>query len=131
MRRSGVMQVPIAAVGLLIVLACQPAWAQFGPDKPYAVPSDRGATYTNLSIEGQGRYRKIATQRSGKSGVSYSLREYDCDQERVRYLATGDARDVLQQVKPQAWAPIVQGSIASYIGGQACHGYHRKLRATK
>lgn len=117
---------------LCLLAASLPALAQFGPDKPYKVPSDAKATYTNLSIEGAGRHRKITTLRNGPSGDGYSLREYDCERGRVRYLATGDTLAELKAIKPGNWADVVDGSIASYVGGQACHGYRRQpLKAPK
>lgn len=115
--------IPQAAAGLVLLLLTTGAWAQFGPKEPYTIVADRRATYTNLAIEGQGRYRKITTERRGPSGVGYSLREYDCEQGRARYLATGDTREELARVKPDKWSPVIDGSIASYIGGQACHDY--------
>lgn len=121
----------LSLLALAAVAATSSAWAQFSPEQSYTIPTDSRARYTNIAIEGQGRYRKITTRRTGPSGVGYSLREYDCERARVRYLATGDTQQELKNPRPDKWASVVDGSIASYIGGQACHTFRAKAGGRK
>lgn len=121
----------MAVIFVLLAICTSSAWAQHGPDKAYTIPTDSRAKYNNLAIEGDGRYRKITTRRTGPPGVSYSLREYDCERARVRYLATGDTLDELKKIRPDKWGEIVDESIADYVGGQACHTYKSKSRGRK
>lgn len=90
----------------------------------YKIPSDPKATYEVLEKTGKGKKRVITTKRTGPSGVSYSKREYDCELAKVRYIGTGDTLQEMQSSKPDGkLTGIVDGSIASYIGGVACEGY--------
>lgn len=97
----------------------------------YAIPTDAAARYTNIAIDGAGRYRKITTRREGKSGTLYSRRKYDCERWRVRYLASADTLDGLKHERPDKWADVVDRSIADYVGTQACHGYLEKSQPAR
>ena len=95
-----------------------------GQANSYRIPSDSKATYEVLEKTGKGKKRIITTKRTGPSGTSYSKREYDCELAKVRYIGTGDTLQEMQSSKPDSkLTGIVDGSIASYIGGVACEGY--------
>lgn len=90
----------------------------------YRIPSDPKATYEVLEKTGKGKKRIITTKRTGPSGASYSKREYDCELAKVRYIETGETLQEMQSSKLDSkLTGIVDGSIASYIGGVACEGY--------
>ncbi|MDZ5457879.1 hypothetical protein [Azohydromonas lata] len=88
----------------------------------YTIPSDPKATYAVLERGGNGNIRTITYRRSGPSGQSYSKREYDCNAAKTRYLGTGDTMEAMKGSKPEpSRYGIVDGSIASYLGGLACN----------
>ncbi|WP_369991279.1 hypothetical protein [Pseudomonas xanthosomatis] len=85
------------------------------------VPSDTKATYTVLARDTSGNERSITTKRVGPSGTSYSRRLYSCSARTVKYLGSGDTLEQMQASKPDPqMAPIVSGSIADYVGAEAC-----------
>ncbi|MGP1517515.1 MAG: hypothetical protein ACTTJV_07835, partial [Ottowia sp.] len=88
----------------------------------FRIPSDPTGVYKILDIyqENKNANVQITTRRAGKSGTSYSAREYDCQRNMVRYLADGNTLEELKVPKPGEWAAIVDGSIAAYIGERAC-----------
>lgn len=91
----------------------------------FKVPSDPKARYTIIERTGTGKIRQIVTKREGPSGASYSKREYDCQAATVRYIGTGDSLAEMRASKPdKRMAPVVDESIASYVGGAACEGYN-------
>lgn len=116
---------------LFLVMVVTPLLAQ--PREPAGyeiqVPSDPAARFWVLEkhhVTNNGRLITIVTKRLGKTGMlSYSRREYDCLGYRVRYVGTGDSWLAMEndQVK-QAMAPIISGSIADYVGKDACKGYN-------
>ncbi|MNY79881.1 hypothetical protein D3C86_2207080 [compost metagenome] len=66
--------------------------------------------------------RTIVTRREGSSGASYSRRLYDCSANTVKYLGTGDSLEAMRTSRADpGMAPIVEGSIAYYVGIEACH----------
>ena len=88
---------------------------------PLAVPSDPKAQFLVLQKGGQGSERTIVTKRVGSSGTSYSKRLYNCKAETVKYLGSGDTIAAMNSSKPDpTMAPIVSGSIAYYVGKEAC-----------
>lgn len=91
---------------------------------PYTlhVPSDPNATFTVLAIGSKGDLATIITKRDGKSGTTYSQRAYDCRAKRVMYLGSGDSLEEMRSSKPdEHLSPIVDGSIADYVGNEACN----------
>ena len=95
--------------------------ASFAAEKPQVVPTDAKAKYTILEIGGQWPNRTIVTKRIGSSGTSYSKRIYNCSNNTVKYLGSGDTLADMAQSKPDPkMAPIVPQSIADYVGRQAC-----------
>jgi hypothetical protein len=91
------------------------------PVPPFTVPSDAKANFYVLEKGGVGNERTIVTKREGPSGVTYSKRLYNCVDHTVKYLGTGESMEAMA-VSPAdpAMAPIVEGSIAYYVGLQAC-----------
>ncbi|RMP59131.1 hypothetical protein ALQ18_02160 [Pseudomonas marginalis pv. marginalis] len=102
----------------LCTLACAPAFAD---EQALSVPSDSKAHYSVLQKDASGNQRTITTKREGPSGVSYSKRLYNCSQSTVKYLGSGDTIKQMKASKPDAlMATIVPGSIAYYVGAEAC-----------
>jgi hypothetical protein len=86
------------------------------------VPSDPNATFTVLEIGSKGNLATIITKRDGKSGTTYSQRAYDCSANKVMYLGSGETLDEMRSSKPDDhFSPIVDGSIADYVGNEACN----------
>ncbi|MGC0990084.1 hypothetical protein WKH43_13520 [Pantoea agglomerans] len=85
------------------------------------VPSDPNASYTVLEIGSKGNLATIITKREGKSGTTYSQRAYDCSAKKVMYLGSGENLAEMRSSKPDDHlSPIVDGSIADYVGNEAC-----------
>lgn len=93
----------------------------FSAESLVSVPSDPKAQFFALEKGGSGSERTIVTKRVGTSGVSYSKRLYNCANSTVKYLGTGDSLDAMSRSMPDPnMGPIVQGSIAYYVGIEAC-----------
>lgn len=85
------------------------------------VPSDPNATYTILAQDTSGNGRTITTKRVGSSGTSYSRRLYNCADRTVKYLGSGETLEQMKSSQPDPrMGPIVNGSIADYVGAAAC-----------
>lgn len=90
-------------------------------EKLLHIPSDPKASYLVLEKGGSGSQRTIVTKRTGSSGTSYSKRLYDCSNETVKYLGSNDSLEGMRLSKPDPrMGPIVEGSIAYYVGREAC-----------
>ncbi|WP_440940551.1 hypothetical protein [Immundisolibacter sp.] len=90
-------------------------------EKPLSVPSDPKAEFFVLEKGGSGSERTIVAKRVGPSGTSYSKRLYNCSDSTVKYLGTGDSLAEMASSKPgPSMGPIVKGSIAYYVGIEAC-----------
>ena len=86
-----------------------------------AVPSDPKAEFYVLEKGGNGDERTIVTKRIGSSGTTYSKRLYNCEDNTVKYIGTGDSLDAMaRSTADPSMGPIQQGSIAYYVGLQAC-----------
>lgn len=93
----------------------------FGSEKQLNIPSDPKAQYFILEKGGKGTNRTIVTKRVGSSGISYSKRLYNCANDTVKYLGTGSSIEEMSTSKADpSMGPIVQGSIAYYVGLEAC-----------
>ncbi len=93
----------------------------FAAEKPLSVPPDSKAQFFVLEKGGRGDQRTIVTKRVGSSGTSYSKRLYNCTDSTVKYLGTGDSlADMAASMADPNMGPIVQGSIAYYVGIEAC-----------
>jgi hypothetical protein len=89
---------------------------------PISIPSDSRALYVVLEKGGRGDERIIVTKRVGSSGTSYSRRVYNCRENTVKYLGTGDTLAAMNSSSPDPrMGPIVEGSIAYYVGRYACN----------
>lgn len=85
------------------------------------VPTDANATYLIIESGGKWPNRIIVTKRTGSSGTSYSKRLYNCANQTVKYLGTGDSlAELAKSVPDPKMGPIVERSIAYYAGQQAC-----------
>ena len=86
-----------------------------------SIPTDSKAKYSILEKEMNGSMATITTMREGASGISYSKRLYDCTAWTVRYLGDGDTIEQMKASKPdERMSPIVDNSIAYYLGQKAC-----------
>jgi hypothetical protein len=91
------------------------------PVPPFTVPSDAKANFYFLEKGGEGNERTIVTKCEGPSGITFSKRLYNCVDHTVKYLGTGDSLEAMvTSAADPAMAPIVEGSIAYYVGLQAC-----------
>ena len=89
--------------------------------KHLAVPSDPNADFYVLDKAKRGSMSVIITKRVGSSGTSYSSRLYNCQDNTVKYLGTGETRQAMEQSNPDPnMSPIAEGSIAYYVGVEAC-----------
>lgn len=89
--------------------------------KPLVIPSDPNAKYYVIDKAKENGNAVIITQRIGSSGVSYSSRLYDCANGAVKYLGTGATRAAMEASAPDpSMGPITSGSIADYVGQEAC-----------
>lgn len=98
------------------------ATSAFAAEKPLDVPSDPKAKFFVLEKGSSGAERTIVTKRVGPSGTSYSERLYNCTDRTVKYIGTGDsiAEMVASSKVTTNMGPIIQDSIAYYVGIEAC-----------
>lgn len=97
------------------------SFTSFAAEKNLAVPTDAKAKYTILEIGGKWPDRTIVTKRVGSSGTSFSKRIYNCSNNTVKYLGSGDTLIDMGKSNPDPkMAPVVPQSIADYVGRQAC-----------
>jgi hypothetical protein len=90
-------------------------------EKQLHVPSDPKATFFVLERGGKGAERTIVTKRVGPSGTTYSRRLYNCTNNTVKYLGSGETLSDMNSSKPDpSMVPIVEGAIAYYVGLEAC-----------
>jgi hypothetical protein len=117
------MKLQLAFLSLCVsVAACtKDAGSDASALMSFTVPSDSKAEYFVMEKGGQGNDRTIVTKRIGSSGTSYSKRLYNCGENTVKYLGTGDSLEAMAASKPDpAMARIQEFSIAHYVGLQAC-----------
>ena len=104
---------------LFAVLLTSPV--AFAAERALSVPTDAKAKFTILETGGKWPIRTIITKRVGSSGTTYSKRLYNCANNTVKYLGTGETPAEMDRSKPDpGMAPIVSQSIADYVGRQAC-----------
>ena len=90
-------------------------------ERPLVIPSDAKAKYTILEVGGEWPNRTIVTRRVGSSGTTYSKRLYNCSNNTVKYLGTGDTlADMAKSNADPKMTPIISQSIADHVGRQAC-----------
>lgn len=90
-------------------------------EEPLSVPSDPKAQFFVLEKGGRGFQRTIVTKRIGKSGTSYSKRLYNCSENTVKYLGSGESLSEMAASKADPdMGTILPGSIAYYVGIEAC-----------
>lgn len=74
-----------------------------------------------MKVNNNKNLRSIVTKRVGSSGVTYSKRLYDCKNNTVKYLGTGNSIEAMNKSKEDAkMSPILNGSIAYEIGLIIC-----------
>jgi len=109
----------ILLIAILSFIAA-PAVAQAAELKLH-IPSDPKASYTILERSRSGDEAIIVTKRVGSSGESFSKRLYNCSNNTVKYIGTGDTIESMNASKPDPkMAPIFDKSIAYYVGKEAC-----------
>ncbi|MDH2023607.1 hypothetical protein N5J29_12660 [Stenotrophomonas sp. GD03680] len=88
----------------------------------FRIPSDPKARWGLIDVTQRNfPVSYIFTHRVGPSGTTYSMREYDCDSNMVRYLATGQNIDEMRTSKQDdRMSEIHPRSIAYYLGKLAC-----------
>lgn len=106
---------------LLLATAILGACAARADTYHLQIPSDSKANYTVLEKGIQGNLRTIITKREGAYGTTFSQRIYNCESHEVKYLGTGDTLEEMKNSKADAaMGPIVNQSIAYYVGLEAC-----------
>ncbi len=106
---------------LFVLLALIVSSSALAEETSLSVPSDPKAQFFVLEKSGSGSQRTIVTKRVGSSGASYSKRLYNCADSTMKYLGTGDSLASMNKSNPDPnMSPIVQGSIAYYVGLEAC-----------
>ena len=95
--------------------------AVFAAQYNISIPTDSRATYTVIQKGSQGVLKTIVTKREGSSGTTFSERLYDCENGTVKYIGTGDTIEQMRSSSPDPnMSPVVDKSIAFYIGKEAC-----------
>lgn len=91
---------------------------------PIVISSDTAKYFVlekNMKVNNNKDLRSIVTKRVGSSGVSYSKRLYDCKNNTVKYLGSGDTIEQMNKSKEDVkMSPIVNGSIAYEVGLIIC-----------
>lgn len=88
---------------------------------PLGIPSDSKAQHYILEIGGKWPGRTAITKRTDAGGTTYAKRFYDCLNHSVKFLGRGDTLTRMALSKPEAdMAPIAAGSVADYVGREAC-----------
>lgn len=89
--------------------------------KEFRIPSDTKARWGLIDIKQDPSGSMIFTHRVGPSGTTYSIRQYNCVSERVRYVSTGETIAEMRTSKADAQMSEIQPrSIAYYLGRLAC-----------
>lgn len=90
--------------------------------KEFRVPSDLKARWGLIDIDQRAHPNAmIFTQRVGSAGTTFSIRQYDCEANTVRYVATGDTIAEMKASKADdRMSEIHPRSIAYYLGKLAC-----------
>ncbi len=93
----------------------------FGVEEVLSVPSDPGATYFVLKKAGTKQKPILTTKRTGSSGSSFAIREFDCKNKTARYLADSSTLEGLEGSKPEpSMSPVVEESVAWYQLRYSC-----------
>jgi len=89
--------------------------------KEFRIPSDTKARWGLIDIKQDPSGSMIFTHRVGPSGTTYSIRQYNCVSQRVRYVSTGETIAEMRTSKADAQMSDIQPrSIAYYLGRLAC-----------
>lgn len=92
---------------------------------PITINSDSAKYFVlekKFNVNSNKNLRSIVTKRVGSSGTTYSKRLYDCKNNTVKYLGTGDSIEAMNKSKEDAnMSPIFTGSIAYEVGLIICN----------
>ena len=107
-----------------IFISCLLFTSSISAAESVRVPSDPSSTY-KIVVKDVGRARSalvVISERKGRSGISYAIREVNCLTRKFRYLSKGDTLDeALSRVKSSnSMSSLVTGSISYYIVSAAC-----------
>jgi len=90
-------------------------------ESTFTIATDPKGIYVVLEKGGEGNERTILTKREGPSGTTFSKRLYNCAENTVKYLGTGDTMEAMAASPADpTMAPITNSSIAYYLGQKAC-----------
>jgi len=116
-----------AAAALLGLLAAAYAGQAAGGGgayvgQPMHIYSDPGTAYEVAAISGKSRgIVTIMTKRSGRSGISYTRRECDCDNGTGRMIGDGASKSAALQNRPaEPFYRLSAGSISAEVCAFAC-----------
>ncbi len=87
-----------------------------------SVPSDPSASYELIEWRRMSNgHREAITRRVGRSGMSYSRREIDCEGMRFRYLGEGGTLEEARSGTPDPdMGPLTPESISTYVSQHVC-----------
>lgn len=87
-----------------------------------SIPTDHGAEYRVLNIEGTKDMPILITKRIGSSGISYAKRIFDCKNKTTKYLGDGDTLTDMNNSSPSpSMGGIYPQSIAWYQWNHVCN----------
>lgn len=93
-------------------------------ETPIVINSDTAKYFVlekNMKVNNNKNLRSIVTKRVGSSGTTYSKRLYDCKNNTVKYLGTGDSIEAMNKSKEdEKMGAIFNGSIAYEVGLIIC-----------
>jgi hypothetical protein len=105
----------------IAVSACTQEKTPGASMQTFTIPSDPKGEYVVLEKGGEGNERTIVTKREGPSGTTFSKRLYNCADNTVKYLGTGDSMAAMAASPADPnMTPIYEGSIAYHVGLKAC-----------
>jgi hypothetical protein len=109
-------------IGLSLLIssafACLPAMAI---ERTINVPTDSGAKYSIVSIEGSGADRVAIVKRADRYSIGYTKREYDCSTHKTRSLGTAsNLEDLNKAPADTGFTSISRGSVTQFIGPVIC-----------
>lgn len=86
------------------------------------VPSDSSARYTVIEHGSLMGNPTLTVRREGKSGVSFSKRLFDCNNNSAKYLGTGDSLQEMNSAVPDSTMTTnVEGSIQYWQWAYVCN----------
>lgn len=107
----------LAGMALWVVVAVANAGEQ-----TISVPNDRYAQYALIQKSGDTQERLIVVRRTSMSGVVYSRRAYDCEDDTVHFLGSGLTLEALEtdQIEWRVQS-VERGTVADDLERIACN----------